>query len=101
MHIHFGGSIDRYVDILVADYVLGNDGATNWRTTIAAIDVDAHTSGSGGVGLIGEISCNRIKDNFVPTHIICRKPKRRSHVRVQRNASQSIMYERVPNDHVV
>ena len=101
MHIHFGRSIDRYVNILVADYVLGNDGATNRGTTIAAIDVDSHTAGSGGVGLICEITGNRIKDDFVPTHVVGGKPNRGSNVRVQCDASQSIMFERVPNDHVV
>src|ERR1700677_2106328 len=70
MHVHFGRSIDRYVDILVADYVLGNDGATNRGTAIAAIDIDAHTAGGRGVGIVGEISGNRIKDDFVPTHVV-------------------------------
>src|ERR1700733_15193121 len=101
MDIHFGGSIDGYVDILVADYVLGNDGATNRGTTIAAIDVDSHTAWSGGGGLTYEITGNRIKDDFVPTHVVGGKHKRGSNVRVQCDAPQSIMYERVPNDHVV
>jgi hypothetical protein len=101
MDVDLGWSIDRYVDILIADHVLGNHGAPNWGSAIATIDVDSHPAGSGGVCLICEITGNRIKDDFVSTHVICRKQIRGSNVRVQRDASQSIMYERVPNDHVV
>src|ERR1039458_3245455 len=93
--------IRTYVDILVADYVLGNHGATNRRTAIATIDVDSHTARGGGVESVGKVSGNRIADDLVPTHVICREPKRGSHVRVQREASQSVMCERVPDDHVV
>src|ERR1035438_7781338 len=101
MDVDLGRSIDRYVDILVADYVLGNHGATNRRTAIAAIDVDSHTARGGGVESVGKVSGNRIADDLVPTHVICRKPKRGSHVRVQRDASQPVTSERVPDDHVV
>jgi|ERR1035437_2591185 hypothetical protein len=39
MDVDFGWGIDRYVDILIADHVLGNDRAKDRRTAIAAIDV--------------------------------------------------------------
>src|ERR1039457_3199017 len=101
MDVDLGRGIDRYVDILIADQVLGNDGATNGRTAIAAIDVDSHTARGGGVEGVGKVSGNRVADDLVPAHVICRKPKRGSHVRVQSDASQSVMCERVPDDHVV
>src|ERR1700740_3559930 len=101
MDVDLGRSIDRYVDVLVADHVLGNDGAANRGSAIAAIDVDTHTAGRRRVGCVGEVSGNRIEDDFVSTHIIGRKAKCRSYMRVQGDASQSIVYERVPNDHVI
>ena len=101
MDVDLGRGIDRYVDILIADHVMGNDGATNRRTAIAAIDVDSHTAGGLGIGLICEITGNDIADDLVPTHVICREPRRRSHMRVQCDASQSVIRERVPDDHVV
>jgi len=101
MDVDFGWGIDRYVDILIADHVLGNDRAKDRRTAIAAIDVDSHTPWGGGVEGVGKVSGNGITDDLIPTHVICREPKRGSHMRVQSDASQSVMRERVPDDHVV
>src|ERR1039458_9372364 len=101
MDVDLGRSIDRYVDILIADHVLGNDGVTDRRTAIAAIDVDSHTARGGSVEGVGKVSGNGVADDLVPTHVICREPKRGSHMRVQSDASQSVMRERVPDDHVV
>ena len=101
MDIDLGRGIDRYVDILIADYVLGNDRAANRRSAVAAIDVDSHTAWGFGVEEVGKVSGNDVADDLVPAHVICREPKRGSHVRVQGDASQSVMRERVPDDHVV
>ncbi len=67
MDIDLGWGVDRYVDILVADHVLGNDGTTNRRTAITAVDVDSHTPRSGGVEGIGKVPGNGIADDFIST----------------------------------
>src|ERR1700687_2305868 len=101
MDVDLGWGIDRYVDILIADHVLGNHGAANRRTAIAAIDVDSHTARGGGVEEVGKVSGNGVGDDLVPTHVICGEPKRGSDVRVQSDASESVMGERICDDHVV
>src|ERR1039457_4671065 len=101
MDVDLGRGIDRYVDILIADHVLGNDRATNGRTAIAAIDVDSHTAWGGGVEEVGKVSGNGVADDLVSTHIICREPKRGPHMRVERDTAQSVTSKSVPDDHVV
>src|SRR6202140_561120 len=101
MDVGLGRGIYRYVDILVTDPVLGNDGATNRRTAIATIDVDSHTARGGGVEEVGKVSGNGVADDLVPTHVIWREPKRGSDVRVQSDASESVTGESISDDHVV
>src|SRR6202521_3465293 len=101
MDVDLSRGIDRYVDILIADDILGNDGAANRRSAIAAIDVDSHTARGGGVEEVGKVSGNGVADDLVPTHVIWREPKRGSDVRVQSDASESVTGESISDDHVV
>src|ERR1700757_1395045 len=58
MDIHFGGSIHRYINVLVADYIVGNYRSANGRAATAAVDVDSHPAWRGRVVQIREIFRN-------------------------------------------
>src|SRR4029077_17400146 len=88
--VDLGRSVDRNVDIFVADDVLRNHGPENRRAAIATVDVDSYRAGGGRVERVCQISRDEVADDLVPRHIICRKAESGAHMGVQGDASQSV-----------
>src|SRR5579863_4081496 len=85
--VHLGRRIDGDVHILIADHVTRDDRATNRGTAVAAIDVDPHAAGSGGVVGVGQVSSYEIANDVVSVHVVRRCAKSGADVGVQTDAA--------------
>jgi hypothetical protein len=100
MDINFRRGIDGYVDVFIADYVVGDNGSENGRAATAAVDVNSHRAGGSGVELVGKISGDEVADDLVSGHVVCRKAKSRADVGVEGDTSQSVTRQLVSDDHI-
>jgi hypothetical protein len=101
MDVDLGRSVDRYVHVFIADYVVRNDGAANRRAAIAAIDIDTHAARRGRVECIGEVSGNEVADDHVCVHVIRGSAEGRADVGVESNTPESITGQLVVDDHII
>ncbi len=82
--------VDRDIDVLVGDDIVGNDGSIHRRTAAAAVDIDAHASARRRVIHICKILGDVVADDHIAVHVVCRQPEIRSNMGVQRDAADSV-----------
>src|SRR5579863_7091993 len=101
MDVHRAGRIDGDIDVLVEDDVLGDHRAQDGSSTAAAVDVDSHRATGRGVIQIGKVLGDVVADDHVSIHIVSRQVERRTDVRMQVHAAETIADGDIVDDHVV